>query len=234
MIQAESSQRKPMRVLILADGDPPSPALAQRVAREADLFLAADGAAHKAVTLGVTPDIICGDFDSVRLEEIHATFPHIEVVPTPNQDAADLEKAVLLALARGATQIAILGATGGRMDHTLTSFALLARYAEAVRLRLLDNVSAMWALTEGEDCAFAATPGETVSLITFTGVTVSIAGVRWPLDDFPLQPGTLGVSNVAAETTVQVRARNGGVFVVHLTPQPVAFDALESDSVRQT
>ena len=214
-----------MRVLILADGDPPSAFLAQRVAAEADLFLAADGAAHKAAALGVTPDIICGDFDSARLDEARAAFPRAEIAPTPDQDCADLEKAVLLARERGATRIALLGATGGRMDHTLTSFALLVRYAAEFPLRLLDDVSVAWALADGQQCAFAARSGETVSLITFEGVTVSIAGVRWPLDAFPLQPGTRGVSNVADGSQVRVQAQNGSVFVVHFSPRPAAFDA---------
>ena len=211
------------RALILANGDPPSPALAQRIAREADIRIVADGAVHKAVPLGIAPDILCGDFDSVDMEAARRSFPSVAVVPTPDQDFADLEKAILVALQRGAMEAAILGALGGRMDHTLSSFALLSRYAGMLSLRLLDDRGATWVIRGKERQSFAASPGDTVSLITFTGADVSITGVEWPLDRFMLDPGTHGVSNVAAQTEVTVRVDMGTVFITHLSALPQAF-----------
>ena len=216
-------QAKPQRALILADGEAPSAALAQRLARQAEVCIAVDGAAHKAVTLGITPDILCGDFDSVRLDEARAAFPNALVAPTPDQDFADLEKALLLARERGATHIVLLGATGGRMDHALGNFALLQRYADALSLCLVDDRAVTWAMSEGQHCAFPAVPGETVSLVTFTGATVSIAGVRWPLNAHRLLPGTHGVSNVADAAQVTVEVDSGSAFVIHLASEPAGF-----------
>lgn len=213
-----------MRVMILADGDPPSPALAQRVADEADVCIAADGAAHKAILLGITPDIVCGDFDSARLEEIRVAFPHTEIVPTPDQNAADLEKAINLSCERGATQIALLGATGGRLDHTLTSFSLLRAYADTLPICLLDDHSTVRALTGEQTYTFAAASGETVSLVTFEDAVISIMGVEWPLDHFALSPGTRGVSNIARDTQVVVYAHTGSVYVIHFSPQSMPFE----------
>ena len=73
-----------MRVLILVNGEPPSEELAQRLAGEHDRVFATDGAAHRAVGLGLTPDVICGDFDSVNLDVAKAEFPRAEFVPTPD------------------------------------------------------------------------------------------------------------------------------------------------------
>lgn len=212
-----------MRVLILANGDPPSPALAQRVAEEADRIMAADGAAHKAAGLGIVPHVLCGDFDSVNLTEARTLFPNVAIVPTPDQEFADLEKAILLAREQGATRIAIMGALGGRMDHTLSSFALLQQYTPLLPVRLLDNHGVTWGMCSETEQAVTANPGETISLVTFTGATVSIAGVHWPLDHFALRPGTHGVSNVAAQSPVVIRVETGSVFVTHLTSEPQAF-----------
>ena len=227
-----------MRVLILADGDAPSPALAQRLARQADLCIATDGAAHKATALGITPDIVCGDFDSIDLQAIRVAFPAAEIVPTPDQSRADLEKGLLLAQTRGATALAILGATGGRMDHTLSSFALLQRYAQSLPTCLVADrpvdapdkkeqphcAAVTWAVTEGHRCIFSTIPGETVSLVSFTDATVSIQGVRWPLTAYTLAPGTQGVSNVAAAAQIVVEVHSGSVFLIHLSPQPAGFN----------
>src|SRR5690242_14737410 len=128
-----------MRVLILANGDPPAEALARRMAATHDLILAADGAAHTAAELGLSAHIVCGDFDSVRLEAARLALPGAEFVPTPDQDQADLEKAILVAQERGAADITILGATGGRSDHLLANFALLLRYHTEIPLRIVDE-----------------------------------------------------------------------------------------------
>src|SRR5207247_9162337 len=119
-----------MRVLILANGDPPTAALAQELASCHDLLIATDGAAHRAVGLRLSPHIICGDFDSAKRDVAQREFPAAEILPTPDQDRGDLEKAVFLALDRGATSLTIIGAAGGRIDHTLANFSLLVRFRD--------------------------------------------------------------------------------------------------------
>ena len=216
-----------MRVLILAHGDSPSSALAQRLHGEHDLLLATDGAAHRAAGLHLTPDIICGDFDSVRLDVAQAEFPRARLISTPDQEQADLEKAVSLARDLGATAITIIGATGGRMDHTLGNLALLLRLPVDLSVCLADDLGTVRALhgTQEEPGAwtFAAEAGDTVSLICFESeVRVSVEGVQWPLERSPLTPGTRGVSNVALEDRVTVRVWGGGVFVCHLAQASLA------------
>lgn len=212
---------KGMKALILANGDPPSEELAHRLAAAHDLLLATDGAAHRAVGLGLKPDIICGDFDSVQLEVARAEFPGAEFVATPDQDQADLEKALHVARERGATAITITGAAGGRIDHTLANFSLLLRYHREIPLVIVDDGSEVLALsgtdeTPGEQ-VFAATPGDTFSLLSLDGKAhATIQGVQWPLDDYRLPIGTLGVSNVAEAARVVVRARGGALLVCHL------------------
>ncbi|HZP82682.1 MAG TPA: thiamine diphosphokinase [Chthonomonadaceae bacterium] len=210
-----------MKALILANGDPPSEELAQRLAAAHDLLLATDGAAHRAAGLGLKPDIICGDFDSVEWDVAQAEFPGAEFVATPDQDQADLEKALHVARARGATALTITGAAGGRVDHTLANFSLLLRYHREIPMVIVDDRSEVLALsgtdeTPGEQ-VFAATPGDTFSLLSLDGlVRATIQGVKWPLNDHRLPIGTLGISNIAEAEQVVVRARGGALLVCHL------------------
>jgi thiamine pyrophosphokinase len=211
-----------MRVLILANGESPSQELAQQLAAEHDWIVATDGAAHRAVGLELLPRLICGDFDSVVLEVARQEFPDAEFLPTPDQDFADLEKAIRIAIERGATEITIVGAHGGRIDFTLANAALLLRYQAEVSLRIVDDAAEIRVVGSPDDTlaeiTFSACPGETISLLSFSGtVRASIAGVRWPLDDFLLPIGTHGVSNVAVTEQVTVRARGGSLLVVHFT-----------------
>ena len=206
-----------MRTLILANGTPPSRGLAQKFAAWSELRIATDGAAHQAAALGVAPEIVCGDFDSVEMAQAKRALPLAEWVATPDQDKADLEKAILLAIGRGATEITILGANGGRIDHTLANFALLLRYGRKIPLRIMEDGAETWPVSGVS--VFAAERGDTVSLISMDGAArVSVSGVRWPLDDFPLPIGTLGVSNEATGGKVTLTVTDGVILACYLFP----------------
>lgn len=210
-----------MRVLILANGDPPDPAWTRRIAAEHDLVLATDGAVHKAVELGLKVDIVCGDFDSIRMEAAQSAYPNAFFQPTPDQEQADLEKALSAAQERGATAITILGATGGRLDHTLAAFAILLRHHLELPLALRTPDTTVIALsgtaeTPGE-CMLPTEPNDTISLLSFDGkASITLTGVRWPLVEETLLFATRGVSNRAAADRVEVRVHGGAILVCHL------------------
>ena len=82
-----------MRVMILANGDPPSGSLARAIAQRCDLVMATDGAAHKAAALGLMPSLICGDFGSADGEAARETVPDGAFVGVAGQDRGDPEKA---------------------------------------------------------------------------------------------------------------------------------------------
>jgi thiamine pyrophosphokinase len=213
-----------MRVLILANGDSPTRETAQMLAARHDLIIAVDGAIHVAASLGLTPHILMGDFDSVRLEAVSAEFPDLRIIPTPDQDQSDLEKAVAVASDLGAASITVIGAAGGRMDHTLANTALLLR--PGVPICLADDFGTVQTVasdgTTDARVLLETSAGDTVSLITFERDTrVSITGVQWPLNDFHLLPGTRGVSNVALGSSAEITVQRGSVFVCHLYEKAV-------------
>jgi thiamine pyrophosphokinase len=207
-----------MKAVILAHGQPPTDAFVRSVVQSADLFLAADGAATFAQAIGIVPHIVSGDFDSVSVERAREMFPDAEIVPTPDQDFADTEKAIQLVRERGATESVLIGANGGRMDFTFANIALLLRFAPEIPLVCLHDdgagrITEMRAVTAGA-CRFAAHPGETLSLLALeSGVVVSVVGVGWTLDNAPLPIGTHGISNVVSSHEVTVTAHSGTVLV---------------------
>ncbi len=207
-----------MRVLILANGEPPTQSFLARLAAEHDFFIATDGAALNAARLGVPPSVVSGDFDSLDLDAARAALPDAEFVPTPDQNFTDLEKAFALALERGAAEITIAGAAGRRIDHTLGNFARLMRWRAEypdLPVTIVDDGSDVRALS-GESVLNTET-GDVVSLLSLDGrARVSVSGVRWPLDDFPLPVGVGGLLNEAIAPEVSVKAKGGVVLVCHL------------------
>ena len=207
-----------MRILILANGEPPSQALLARLAAEHDLFLTTDGAALTAVRLGVCPDIVSGDFDSLDLDAARVLLPQAEFVPTPDQYHTDLEKAFGIALDGGAESITIAGAAGRRIDHTLGNFSLLLRWREDfpdLPVVIVSDGSETQAVM-GE-IVLETEPGDAVSLLSLDGrARVSIGGVRWPLQNHPLPVGAGGLLNEATGPRVSVQAEGGIVLVCHV------------------
>ena len=187
----------------------------------ADIVIAADGGAASLERIGFAPDVLVGDLDSIpdaRLEELRRTVPEILRYPT-RKDATDAELALGEALARGATEITVVGAFGGpRVDHELANVLLLT--APSIRdrdVRLLTELFEAWAVCNSERI-FVAEPGDTVSLLpvgdTVAGVTTD--GLEWKLDQAALTLGsTYTVSNAAARGLVSVSVGTGTVILFH-------------------
>lgn len=220
-----------LKSVVLADGDRPRATALDEAwpgwRDEVELVVAADGGVRLAADLGMAVDLWVGDGDSLGakgLEELRASGVPI-VVAWQDKDESDTELAALAAVDRGATDITILGALGGRrIDHTLANLALLAHpgLAEA-QCRLLDEQVRITLLsapaTDGWPARLLLTgrPGGLVTLLPFGGRVEGIVteGLRYPLNDEALDTGPArGLSNVRLVDRASVSVRSGRLLVV--------------------
>ncbi|MFN0096448.1 MAG: thiamine diphosphokinase [Dehalococcoidia bacterium] len=199
-----------MRALIVANGEPPSEALLRDLAAKASIVIAADGGADKALAAGVIPTVVVGDLDSVSPRTratLDSRITHID-----DADSTDLEKAVTLALDRGATAIDIVAAGGGRADHALANLSVLVRYGARAEIRIHDDLFAIRRVHH--EARIVAAEGTVVSLVAIgrcTGVTT--IGLRWPLRDATLDFSPLGVHNEVALRPAAVRVGTGDLLL---------------------
>jgi thiamine pyrophosphokinase len=220
-----------MRALIVADGDVPNRAALSLGWPDWDcdveLVVAADGGWDKAVALGLRPALLVGDADSLsdaRFAELAAQGVPIERSPTA-KDESDTELAFIAALRRGATDVTILGALGGRrLDHALANVGLLALAdPQVVRVQLLDEttrVRLLRSLAGGRApvrCELGGAAGDLVSLLPLgqpaEGVTT--VGLLYPLLDETLRPGPArGLSNVRLANEASLSLRLGALLIV--------------------
>lgn len=190
---------------------------------ESDLAIATDGAANR-LPAELAPDIICGDFDSIDESAARQLFPHAEYVKSSCQETNDLEKCIILAIARGASEIVLSCAMGGRLDQMVTTLSLLERYHREVSIVLYEG-ERMCRVASGDDRKEEAldiqvSKGDTVSLVPRSdGAIVSLANVRWPLHRERLDPGSRGVSNQATHDIVSLTVHRGIVFFFHAPPE---------------
>ncbi len=208
-----------MRAVIIANGPMPKAALYERLIATNDLIVCVDGGVKNALALGFKPQVVVGDLDSLdpglrkQLEEAGCRF----VDHPSRKDATDSELAVLYALSQGATEIVMLGALGGRIDHALANVMLLALpELKGIKARIIDVGQEI--LLIGDEAEIDGEPGDTLSLLPLTG---DVTGVYTQGLEYPLQGGTLkfgaarGVSNVLTAPRATVRVGRGLLLAVH-------------------
>ena len=107
-------------------------ALAQPIGED-DFLIAADGGLRHVQALGLTPDAVIGDFDSLGY------VPEQAVVYPVEKDDTDAMLAVKLGLERGFRRFVIYGGMDGkRLDHTVANFQTLSFLARQCRSVLHD------------------------------------------------------------------------------------------------
>jgi thiamine pyrophosphokinase len=220
-----------MRVIVVAGGDAPERAALDAAwpgwDRPCDLVVAADRGALTAIALGLRPDVVVGDVDSLGPDEawrIAATGIPFERVPV-EKDETDTELALLVAVRRGATRIAILGALGGpRVDHALANVALLGHPVLQGRpTEILDGRTRIRLLFAGADGPATLTlpgrVGDTVSLLPVGDPARGVVthGLAYPLDGGDLPAGhARGVSNIRTALEARVGLGAGRLLVVEI------------------
>lgn len=90
-----------------------------------DYIICTDGGYDIALSQDISPDLLLGDFDSIKSE-----LPeNIEIKRfEPEKDYTDLDLAMRTAVEAGVTELKIFGGIGGRLDHTVANIQLLYHY----------------------------------------------------------------------------------------------------------
>jgi thiamine pyrophosphokinase len=207
--------------IIITNGPLPDPASARRYIGPDDRLICADGGAHHAQAMGLLPHVVVGDLDSLEPDlqvELETAGVRFEKHPV-DKDQTDLELALQLAIAEGATEVDVLAVLGGRLDQSLANLMLLARPEWAsIRVRAIAGEEIGWPVRGGQIETIEGTGGDTLSLVplspTVTGVTLE--GVKWPLHDVTLHFGsTLTMSNVLTKPSAYLQIKEGLLFVIH-------------------
>ena len=206
------SRQSSTGLLLLGSAGPPR-ALAEPFVAEAGVVVAADSGFDLAVELGLQPDLVVGDLDSVtRLPEL-ARLP-VHRVRRADRDKAltDAELGVQVLAEQGCTRIIVAGAGGGRFDHQLAVLGLFERDARLqVWLTAAEHMEAI-----AGRARFRSHRGCTVSLFPLSGTAAGLSsrGLRWPLDGIRLRRGHASVSNVVVADEWQVAVETGRLLMI--------------------
>lgn len=183
-----------------------------------DLIIAADAGYLTAKKMGVTPDILLGDFDTLGEENIPDGIECLRV-PAEKNDT-DTQLAVQVAIERGAGEIVIIGGMSGRIDHTLSTLAILEDLWERKNNRIYAT------LTDGKNrvrflrSSGTILPRSQYRFFSLIAADETVKGITLEGCKYPLKNGRISrrnqwaVSNEITGNCALIEIKRGGVWVI--------------------
>lgn len=205
-----------------------------------DYVIAVDGGYDYALQLGITPDLIIGDFDSTQdnfgNRPTDNDLAKNNCIPLmsfpPEKDYTDMMLAAKKAVEDGFETILIYGGTGGRPDHTFANIQLLSWIAgHGSAGYLFDRNYTMTAITDGRLSLSPCVPDKHSGFITSGGYGyisvfslsdisegVTIKGLRYQAENITLNRfHALGTSNEFTDSECYIEVRNGSLLIIAQT-----------------
>lgn len=210
--------------LILANGKSPTKSLLTHYRKQSEFFVCADGGANYAAALGERPDLIIGDLDSIKSTTV-GKFRSVITRRISDQNSTDLEKALAWLIRKNFSDIIVLGATGGRVDHLAGNLSALGKFSKRARITFADEQGELRVV--GSEMILDVPVGTTISLIPLSKCEgIVTQGLKWELFNGTLELGFReGTSNVVRSSPVDIRVRRGTLLIFQLRQSAAARES---------
>ena len=181
--------------------------------KEDDLVIAADGGVEHVRALGIRPDIILGDFDSLGYAPEGAEVHPVE------KDDTDAMLAAKRGLQLGCREFIFYGSLDGpRLDHTVANIQTLRYLADHGATGVLIGLRQQVTLLRGGSLTLPPREKGDISIFAFGGEAkgVTIKGLKYELEKGDLTPSfPLGVSNSFVGKSAEIAVDDGDILIVY-------------------
>ena len=216
------------RAIIFVNGNLSDLSQAKITITKDDCLIAADGGVQHILKLGLTPQIIIGDFDSTplilrkKLTKIRKGL--INQTPTlikypRKKDKTDFELVIDYCLGKKLQEIIIFGVLGDRIDHLMANIFLLAKIQTenpAIKIKVIEGKKEIFILNK--EIVINGKIGDEISIIPVGEKLEDILtdGLEYQLNNESLLFGsTRGISNVMNKKLVKIKASAGIAMIEH-------------------
>ncbi len=207
------------RVVIIANGNIRNDDFHKKLLRADDYIICVNGGIRHAVRLGLRPQLLIGDLDSLD-EDMRSLLAsgqmRLKTHPA-EKDFTDTHLAIDEALQMKPSEILLLGCIGNRIDHTMANLSLLLRCHRAgIPARLVDELNEV-ILISGETISLQGQPGERFSLLPLSDYAsgITIRGTKYQLNNETLEQGeSRGISNEFSGSEASICIGTGYLLVI--------------------
>ena len=180
--------------------------------KDGDLVIAADGGFDTLKKLGLSPDLLIGDMDSITSKSDSESI----VFPV-RKDYTDTFLAYLEGVKRGYEHFEVFGGVGGRDDHTFANYSLLI-YAKnrGHSIKIIGERCDIFAI-KNERVKLKGRPGCHFSAFSFGEAAhgVTISELEYEADGITLSSDfPLAVSNRFLDETGYVEVKDGTLILM--------------------
>ena len=184
-----------------------------------DYIICADGGANHAYEMEIIPDFIIGDLDSAKENIVDYYRNHnvkFEKFPS-KKDETDTELCIYLAKKLKCSEIHIIGALGGRIDHTLANINLLHNIRNFdIKCKLISEKEEILIAID-EEIQVEGKVGDIISIIPINGDAngITLENLEYPLNNYDMKFGVpLGISNVMIDTECTIKVEKGSLLII--------------------
>jgi len=209
-----------MRAIIFANGYLESiPPLISQISQK-DLIIAADGGLRHCNDLNIIPNLIIGDLDSIHQNDLlKMKSLGVEIIKYHRRkDETDLELSLKMAIERGADDVLIIGALGGRWDMTFSNVLILAAdFLKGITVKIMDGNQEIFCIRDGQQINITNHINGSLSLLPLSETVekISLNGMEYLLNEEPLSQGTSrGLSNIIIENEASIHVTKGKLLVM--------------------
>ena len=213
--QRKQRENQLKKCIIIANGKPPKKSVItffQKVGY--DKLICADGGANSALKMGLIPDVIIGDLDSISPEALKEFKSVSKIIRLKRQNDTDVEKCLKYAIRKKYDEALLLGATGNRLDHTFCNIGIVLKFFPKIKISLIAEDSFLKAYTNNVE--LKTLPGETISLYGISPKTkITSMGLKYELRNIAIPFGIReSTSNIAMKNFVKLNINGGVIFII--------------------
>ena len=203
-----------MTGVLFTGGLSPDFTTVKEIIHSADIIVAADSGFDSAIKMGIKPDIIIGDMDSVNNTSLLSEYPKNKVLKyLRDKDETDTELGILYLSQNKYDNIILIGGGAGRMDHFLGIVFLFDRdlspnlwYTDNTRFQKITGYSKIHSMKR--------------QLVSFfplgnIGCSMKSDGLKWPLDNLRWEKGDMGLSNLVTKDPFSIEMIHGSLLMVN-------------------
>ncbi len=201
------------RCVIIGGGDCTAEILKNNIMSD-DYIICADGGYDIAVQANLAPDLLIGDFDSIKCVPDNVSKITLPV----EKDVTDSVAAYNEGLKLGFKSFVLFGGTGGRFEHTLANISLMAMASKSgYYFEIVDNKHIFRSITNSS-IKINRKENQQVSVFAHGNKAFGVTekGFHYSLNNDILDPfdGALGTSNDIIDDYGEIIVKDGTLIII--------------------